>query len=523
VKLLLKILGKWLNIPSKLSFAAREGYSVINRAAVSTFALRLLWLCVALASTTVSQQLSSPATVKGPGSFPPRVPLSASEPAISAPFGRHTDDLDAMVKRQNIRALVIVNPIGFFYDNGQPMGVMYDALRSLENYVNERLRTGALKVQVTFIPVAPNQIETALTQGIGDLIAYALVISPERAQQVAFTVPLETDVKQVLVSGPSFGKVTSLEDLDGKEVYVNPLSTIYPSLRQVNATLQKAGKKPIEVKAADDYLLDDDLVEMVNAQMIPATVTTLLKAQLWAQVLPHITVHPDLVIASGEQSAWAVRKNNPQLKQLLDGFIGPRAVGTSFGNTMLRRYVESDVWIKNATSPDEMKKFTALSGWFQEYAGQYDFDYLMIMAVGYQESQLDQRRLGPGGAVGIMQVLPSDAAAPPINIANVNTAPNNILAGVRILHQIEEQYLNDPAIDPLNKTLLAFASYNAGPNRIAELRARAKQEGLDPNKWFENVEVIVAREIGEVTVTYVGNVYKYYVAYKLALGQPEHQ
>lgn len=428
-----------------------------------------------------------------------------------------------MVKRQNIRALVIVNPIGFFYDNGQPMGVMYDTLRSLETYVNEKLKTGALKVEVTFIPVAPNQIETALTQGVGDVIAYASVISPERAQQVAFTVPLESDIKQVIVTGPDFGTVSSLQDLSGKEVYVNPLSTMYQNLLQLNATLEKAGIKPIKVKAADEYLLDDDLVEMVNAQMIPATVTTLLKAQLWAQVLPHITVHPDLVIAAGEQTAWAVRKNNPQLKQLLDGFITPRAVGTSFGNTMLRRYVESDIWVKNATSPDEMKKFSALKSWFKEYAGPYDFDYLMIMAMGYQESQLEQSRRSLGGAVGIMQVLPNDAAAPPISVANVNTAPNNILAGVRILHQIEEQYLNDPGIDPLNKMLLAFASYNAGPNRIAQLRERARQQGLDPNKWFENVELIVAREVGETTVTYVGNVYKYYIAYKLALGQPDHQ
>lgn len=490
-----------------------------HRAAVSKLTLYLTWFALLIALTASGQQQSPSATVPSP----PQGTSSAFAPSLPAPFGRHTDDLDGMVKRQNIRALVIVNPIGFFYDNGQPMGVMYDALRSLETYVNERLKTGALKVEVTFIPVAPNQIETALTQGVGDLIAYASVVSPERAQRVAFTVPLETDVKQVIVTGPNFGTVSSLEDLSGKEVYVNPLSTMYPNLLQVNATLEKAGKPPIQVKAASDYLLDDDLIEMVNAQMIPATVTTLLKAQLWAQVLPHITVHPDLAIATGEQTAWAVRKNNPQLKQLLDGFITPRAVGTSFGNTMLRRYMESDIWIKNATSPDEMKKFSALRGWFKEYAGQYDFDYLMIMAVGYQESQLEQSRRSPGGAVGIMQVLPNDAAAPPINVADVNTAPNNILAGVRMLHQIKEQYLNDPAIDPLNKTLLAFASYNAGPNRIAELRARAQRQGLDPNKWFENVELMVARDIGEITVTYVGNVYKYYIAYKLALGQPEHK
>jgi len=212
-----------------------------------------------------------------------------------------------------------------------------------------------------------------------------------------------------------------------------------------------------------------------------------------------------------------LRKNNPQLKQLLDEFIPPHAVGSSFGNTLVRRYLESTRWVVNSTSPEEMKKFETLSGFFKKYASQYDFDYLMMMAQGYQESTLEQSMRSPGGAVGIMQVMPRDAAASPIDVPNVWTADGNIHAGIKMLRSIEDKYLNDPKLDPLNKTLLAFASYNAGPNRIAKLREQAPKEGLNPNVWFGNMELLVAREIGEVTVTYVGNVYKYYVAYKLAL------
>ncbi len=322
------------------------------------------------------------------------------------PYGLHTDDLDGMLKRQNIRALVLIDPISFFYDQGQPMGVNYEALRALEAYVNQRIKTGALKVQVTFIPMRADRIEAALNQGVGDVIAYALVVTAERQQRVAFTVPVEKDVKQIIVTGPNFGTVSSLADLGGKQVYVNPLTVNYENLQRVNAALQKEGKPLIEIKAADKNLLDDDLVQMVNAGLLPATATTAQKAKLWAQVLPHLTVHPDLVIASGEQAAWAVRKNNPQLKQLLDEFIAPRAVGTSFGNTLLRRYLQNTEWVRNATSPEEMKKFQELLGFFQKYAGEYDFDYLMIAAQGYQESMLEQNRRSPGGAVGIMQVIP---------------------------------------------------------------------------------------------------------------------
>jgi membrane-bound lytic murein transglycosylase MltF len=428
-----------------------------------------------------------------------------------------------MVKRQTIRALVLINPISFFYDNGQPMGVNYEALRALETYVNQKFKTGALKVQVTFIPMRPDQIEAALNQGVGDLIAYALVVTPERQQQVAFTIPIEKDVKQIIVTGPNFGAVSSLADLGGKQVYVNPLTVNYQNLQRVNETLKKEGKAPIVIKAADKNLLEDDLVQMVNAGLLPATVTTALRAKLWSQVLPHLTVHPDLVIASGEQAAWAVRKNNPELKQLLDEFIAPRAVGTSFGNTLLRRYLQNTEWVKNATSPEEMKKFQMLIGFFQKYAGEYSFDYLMIAAQGYQESMLEQSKRSPDGAVGIMQVIPKYAAAAPINVPNVTIAEANIEAGVKMLHSIEDQYFSDPKIDPLDKTLFVFASYNAGPNRIAMLRKEAQQEGLDPNKWFDNVELVVAKNIGQVTVTYVGNVYKYYIAYKLASQEKEGQ
>jgi len=473
-------------------------------------ALRLLCLITFFATGSVTGE-AQPAAGSVSGE------TKSADTNLGAPFGLHTDDLDAMVKRRNIRALVLINPIGFFYDNGQPMGIMYDALIALQTYVNQKFKTGALPIQVSFIPVRPDQVEAALTQGVGDFVAYSLVVTPGRQQQVAFTVPLETNAQQVLVSGPDFGTVTSLDNLGGKEIYANPLTVPYQALQEVNDRLKQAGKPLIVIKPADKYLLEDDLIQMVDAGLLPATVAEVARAKLWAQVLHHLTVHSDLVLASGGQTAWALRKNNPQLKQLLDEFITPRALGSSFGNTLVRRYLESTRWVVNSTSPQEIKKFEALSGLFEKYASQYDFDYLMMMAQGYQESTLEQSMRGPGGAVGIMQVMPRDAAADPINIPDVWTTEGNIHAGIKMLRAIEDKYLNDPKLDPLNKTLLAFASYNAGPNRVAWLREQAPKQGLDPNVWFGNMELLVARDIGQVTVTYVGNVYKYYIAYKLAL------
>jgi membrane-bound lytic murein transglycosylase MltF len=260
------------------------------------------------------------------------------------------------------------------------------------------------------------------------------------------------------------------------------------------------------------------LLEMVNAGILPATVTITQRAKLWASVFHDITPQPNIVIADEGNLAWAMRKNNPKLKELVDEWVKTHAAGTSFGNTLIRRYIQSNQWVTNPTSQEEIKKFNELANFFKTYSSQYGFDYLMVMAQGYQESMLNQAARN-GGAVGIMQVKPSTAAAPPISIPNVMTSENNIHAGVKVLRQIADKYFSDPKIDAQNRLLLTFASYNAGPNRIADLRKQAAAQGLDPNKWFGNVELLVSQKVGQTTVQYVSNIYKYYVAYKLVVEQ----
>lgn len=433
-------------------------------------------------------------------------------------FARETGDLNSMVKRRRIRALVFYSRTGFFYVNGRPQGINYEALRAFEQYVNQQLHTGKQSVQVIFIPVRPDQAEAALSQGVGDLMAYGVVITPEREKKFAFSVPLATNIKQIVVTGKGFGNATSLQDLSGKKIYVNPLTTYYDNLQKVNISLRKQGKPPILIEKADTNLGDEDLLEMVNAGIIPATVTITERATIWASVLPNITAHPDLVIASEQDLAWAMRKNNPELKAIVDKFAKTHSIGTSFGNTLMRRYLQNTKWIKNPTTAAEIKKFNENIAFFKKYSAQYSMDYLLVVAQGYQESMLNQSARN-GGAVGIMQVKPALAAAPPISVHNVTTAQNNIEAGVKMLHTIEEKYFSDPKISPMNRLLLTFAAYNAGPTRISALRRKAAAQGLDPNVWFGNVELVVAQSVGQITVQYVSNIYKYYVAYKLVVQQ----
>lgn len=434
---------------------------------------------------------------------------------LPASFGRQTEDLDAMLKERRIRALVVINPIGFFYSNGKPRGITYEMLDQLQTYLNKKQKSGKLGVKITFLPMRPDEIGPALRDGIGDVIAQGVGITPERERNFSFTVPIKSGVTHIIVTDKHLARVQSFDDLVGVDIYVNPLSAAYESLTKINDARTKAGKSPLSVKESDRNLLEDDLVEMVNAGLIPATVSMQPRAALWAQILPDISLHPELIVANDGQLAWVVRKNNPELKKLLDAFIEKHAEGTTFGNVLTRRYLKNTKWVKNATSDQEMKKFVEYVKYFRKYASEYHFDYLMLMAQGYQESQLDQKKRSRSGAVGIMQVIPKYAAPAPINVPDVSKADKNILAGVRMLNDIVKRYFDDPAIDEVNRTLLTFASYNAGPNRIARLRKQAAREGLDPNKWFGNVELKVAKDVGEETVVYVDNIYKYYVAYKL--------
>ncbi len=471
-------------------------------------------LNVSVATGAASQPHSKNTAAVAAGKSAPK----STDSGLPLTFARQTGDLDAMVKRGSIRALVLYSHTGFFYVEGRPEGIYYEALQYFEQFINRKLAAGQ-HVQVTFIPVRPDQLEAALTEGVGDLIAYGLVVTPEREQRVAFSLPIQTDVKQIVVTRKDFGTLSSLEALGGKKVFVNPLTTYYENLQNVNDSLRKQGKPEILVEKADKSLQDEDLLEMVNAGILPATVTLTERADLWASVFAGITPQPELVVGTEGDLAFAMRKNNPQLKKLVDEFVKTHAMGTSFGNTLWRRYLQSDQWVKNPTTGAELKKFEETVDLFKKYASQYGFDYLMVVAQGYQESTLNQAARGPGGAVGIMQVRPTTAAAPPISIPDLYTAENNIHAGVKLLNAIATDYFSDPKIDPVNRLLLTFAAYNCGPNRIAELRKKAPSQGLDPNKWFGNVELLVAQSVGPVTVQYVSNIYKYYVAYKLVVEQ----
>jgi membrane-bound lytic murein transglycosylase MltF len=430
-------------------------------------------------------------------------------------------DFDGMVNRRDIRVLVVYSKTFYFLDQGRQQGATYELLRQFENFVNKKLKTRTLNVRVLFIPVRRDQLIPWLMEGRGDIAAANLTITPQRQNLVDFSDPLVSGVKELLVTGVTAPEVKTLDDLAGKEIHVNRASSYYESLMQLNQSFQKAGKPKMNLVTADKNFEDEDLLEMVNAGLIPMTIMDSDKALFWDQIFGYIDVHTDIAVRSGGDIAWAFRKESPKLKALVNEFIKRHKKGTLIGNILLENYLRDTEYIKNPTTQDELKKFKTLVALFEKYAAQYDFDYLMIVAQAYQESGLEHNKRSSAGAVGVMQVLPSTAADPKVGISDIGKLENNIQAGTKYLRFIVDRYFSDGSVDETNKLLFAFAAYNAGPARVRSLRAKSANMGLDPNVWFHNVEMVAAKEIGRETVQYVSNIYKYYIAYRMVVQQME--
>lgn len=431
-------------------------------------------------------------------------------------------DLDAMMERRTIRVLTTYNKTGYFIHKGVQRGITYDAFMQVEKRLNEQLRKDKaikrhLKVHLVFIPVARENLLKALIEGKGDIAAANLTITDKRRQQgVEFSAPLLENVRELLISGPDSPKVESAADLAGKSIYVRPSSSYFESLMAYNQARKEAGDPLIDIQPASEVLEDEDLVEMVNAGLLPFIVMDEHKARFWQKIFPKITIHETPVFREGGIIAWAVRKESPQLLAMLNEQIKALR-GKATGEAILARYLKQNKFIKSAAAEAERKKFLQVVELFREYGGKYDVDWLLIAAQGYQESALNQKARSHVGAIGIMQIMPATGKG--LKVGDIRQLEPNIHGGVKYMRWMIDHYYADEPMTALDKALFSFASYNAGPARVARLRAETKKRGLDPNVWFHNVEYVAAEKIGPETVTYVGNIYKYYIAYKLVMEQ----
>jgi membrane-bound lytic murein transglycosylase MltF len=485
-------------------------------------------IVTAVTACSGEQGSTPPATQQPAGAadstpIPPTAsPYEAMPPAVRAQLDEpFTGDYDELLKRRAIRVGVTFNRTHYFVDQGQERGLAFEALKQFETDLNTELKTGNLKVHVVMVPTQRDQLYAALTSGKIDMVAAMVTVTPEREKLVAFSTPTRTNVNEVVVTGPGAPPINSLDDLAGQEVFVRK-GTIYDeAIASLNVQLKARGKPAIVIDEAPAVFEDDDVLEMVNAGLAPMTVVDDYLADFWSQVFTEIKVRKDLTVRSGGVLAIAFRKDNPKLKAAVDTWLAKHGKGDAFRNTIERRYLQSVKYVKNAAADAERAKFAKVIELFQKYGKQYDVDYLLMAAQGYQESTLDQNVKSPVGAIGVMQVMPPTGKE--LNVGDITEIENNIHAGVKYMRFMVDRYYKDEPMDNLNKALMTFASYNAGPGRIRQLRRETKERGLNPNVWFGNVERIASERIGRETVTYVSNIFKYYITYRLMNEQQQRR
>lgn len=439
---------------------------------------------------------------------------------IWAPLAiRWVGDLDGMTERGLIRVLTTFTLGSYFIDNGRQRGGVYRGSMLLEEFAKQHIGAKAKHLKVMIIPVRRDQLIPYLIQGYGDIAFANLTITPDRLEKVDFSTPFTNTIQEILVISPGISSIDGVEDLAGKEVVVPRHSSYFESLTQINERLTQQGKPPIQITSSDPRLEAEDLLEMVDAGLIPMTIIDSHRLELWSRVFKNMNVRDDIILRENSSIALAIRKKSPQLKQLVDKFVAKNRLGTKITNIIVNYFTKNTTWVKPALARepfDELKKLVDL---FKKYGKQYNFDWLLLASFAYQESGFNQNARSPVGAVGIMQILPSTAADRAVGIPDISSVETNIHAGTKYLSILRDRYFHDESLAPFEQMLFTMAGYNAGPNRINRLRKVAAKRGLDPNLWFNNVELVVAAEVGREPIRYVGNIYRYYVAYKRSLAE----
>jgi membrane-bound lytic murein transglycosylase MltF len=477
-------------------------------------------------TTPVGAQQPTP--VAAAPSAEPAVPAQEAQPTEDAGRGLSLankpwkGDFDAMLERKTIRVLVPYSRTLYFLDKGQERGITAETVRDFEAYINKKYRKDKRPITVFIIPTTRDKLIDNVVAGLGDIAAGNVTVTPSREKVVDFYSPDDQPLHdEIIVTGPNAPALATLDDLAGQAVAVRQSSSHYDSLVALNKRFTAAGKPPVRIELLPDALETPDILEMADAGVLDIVIADNIEAKAWAMALPNIKVREDLAVASGTKIGWAIRKNSPQLAAAIEDFRQNHLVKQGVSAYRLAQFQKRFKRMGNPAQSADYQRYQQTVEIFRRYGPEYDFDPLMLAAQGFQESRLNQNARSHVGAIGVMQIMP--ATGKELGVGDIRNVEPNIHGGAKYLDKLMSDYFKDAKFDEQNRALFAFASYNAGPGRIQQMRKLAAERGLNPDVWFNNVELVTAEKVGIETTTYVRNIFKYYVAYKLSLAMEEQR
>ncbi len=420
--------------------------------------------------------------------------FSACENRPASPFATKPlviRDLDAIRKRGYLEALVDNNSVSYFIYKGRSMGYEYELLQRLASELKVELK---IKL-ITGIEEAFDK----LNRGEGDVIAFPLTITKERAQYVSFTNAF-FNTQQVLIQKktthwrmlpPEVVEMKMLRNnvnLIRKEIYIIKGSSFKQRLE--NLSHEIGGEIFIHEDSANAET--ESLIRKVALGEIQFTVADQMIAQVNELYYPNIDINT--VISSPQPIAWAMRSNSPSLIAATNQWL-VKIKRQGIFQVVHDRYFNSPRFSVALASSDysslnseklcpyddQLKKEAALIGW----------DWRLLASIAYQESNFNPRVKSWVGAIGFMQVMPETGKY--FGVRDLWDPGKNISVGARFLKFLDD-YWKNTVTDESERKKFVLASYNVGLTHVIDAQKLTKKYGRKIDLWDDNVEFYLAQK-----------------------------
>ncbi len=447
------------------------------------------------------------------------VPLMAEEHTYAAVLLEEKQwigDLDQLKEKGAIRILVPVSNPDFFVDGFKKYGNTPAIVNKFQKYLNENVATDTF-VRAIIIPANRATILDRLAAGYGDLVVANLTITEDRLKKVDFATPINTGVKEIIVAAPGSPVLQSLNDLSGKKVYTRSFSSYHEHLLRLNGTFKAQGLAPVVIEVIADELEDDNILAIANEGLIPYMVLDHRKMELWQTIYKRAVSYPNLAIDTDGEIAWVVRKNSPQLLDIVSKFSLSQQ-NASVDLAELRKSIEKENFRFLNLEDENVQRLVQLYPLFEEVGVKYDIPPLILAALAFERSGLSEEKIGKNGEIGVMQLAPFIEREVEVKeTANeFDDLKLHVASAAKYLAFLRNDKFKDLQDDPKHQLVFAIAAYLNGPEKINEMRWITAKMGKNGNKWFDEVNVTVSRLLGRDTVRVVRAIALYYVTYQMA-------
>lgn len=427
----------------------------------------------------------------------------------------YAGDLPEIRKRRVLRVAMLNNPVSYFVYRGQEVGFQYD----LAALLAARL---AVRLEVV-VPDRPADVWRLLDERLVDVVPVSLAAGTEVPPGVTLTRPLAW-ADQVVVQPAGEAPIKDAAELAGKVIYVRPSSAYMPALKALVDRVPTLTLAP-----APEDADTEELIDKVGKGQLPLTVSN--SALLEMELTYRDDVKGSLVIAEHQPLVWATRGDAPALAKRLDDFVSRESALPDWADIHARYFKNkkrmAEVMAASSEGSGALSPYDELT---RRYGRKFGLDWRLLVAQMYQESRFDPKAVSWMGARGLLQVMPQTGRE--LGFKDLFDPEQNVNAGVKYLTQMIGAL--DPAIPLQQRVRFGLAAYNAGFGHVIDARAVARQRGLDPNRWFKNVEVAMAllekpefyRRArhgyvrGREPVTYVSQIQTKYEAYS-SIAPPE--